>query len=297
MRRSAVIVSRALVDLVRRPAVTGLTIGTVAVVFLLLGLFGLLASNFSGLADKLSSRLRLTVFVDDDCQRECRQQLQQWLQSREAVAAVVVVERQQALEDFRRRLGDDAHLLEVLGENPLPASLQVELRPGKRRTEIMAALATQLEKLAGVEEVQYGQRWLGRFFRFIRVVRTLGLVLGGLILLAAAVIVSNTIRLSVYSRRQESEIMGLVGATPAFIKAPFYLQGALVGLLGAGLGVGLAYLAFLVVAPWLRMPVGLGQSSFTPAFLSPTTALLVVAGGALLGLAGTAASLWRHLRK
>lgn len=297
MRRPRVIIARALVDLVRRPAVTGLTVGTVAVVFLLLGLFGLLASNFSLLADRLSSRLRLTVFVEDDCRRECRQRLQQWLRSRPAVAGVVVVGRQQALEDFRRRLGNDAHLLDLLGENPLPASLQVDLHPGKRRAESLAALAAGLEKLPGVEEVQYGQRWLGRFFQFIGVLRTLGLVLGGLILLAAAVIVSNTIRLSVYSRRQEIEIMSLVGATTAFIKAPFYLQGALVGLLGAGLGVGLAYLAFLVVAPWLRMPVGLGQSSFTPAFLAPATVALVTAGGALLGLAGTAASLWRHLRK
>ena len=168
--------------------------------------------------------------------------------------------------------------------------------PAGQNPRIIGALAQQVVNLPGVEEVQYGQAWLDRFFRFVQTVRLLGLVVGVLIFLAALLIVSNTIRLSVFARREEIIILKLVGATDGFIKMPFYLEGVLLGLLGAVLGIALTWSAFALLVPEILVPGWLEETRFTVAFIPFEMVIWMVGAEAFLGVLGTMSSLWIHLK-
>lgn len=286
----------ALNRMARSPVVAGVTVGTVAVVFVVLGIFALLGHNLSLVADRLAAGLGLDVYLEDACTPGQRAQVERTLRADEAVVSVRYIDRQQALALFRKRSGPAVSVLDGLEENPFPASYQVRLRTGRSTPREMQRLAQQVVNLGGVEEVQYGQAWVRRFFDFMESARLLGLVIGALIVLAALLIVSNTIRLSVFARRDEMVILKLVGATDGFIKAPFYLEGLLFGLLGAGLGTGCTWLVFSLLVPGKLLAGWLGGAGLEAEFLPHTGVTWMILGGAVLGVLGTLTSLWRHLK-
>ncbi len=296
MARPIYFLRRALTHVGRSPVVAGVTVGTVAVVFLIMGIFALVGHNLELLTSRVGSGLKLSVFLLDDCTAQQRQAIQDVLEASAEVERVLFLDREEAASRFRRRFGRQAEVLDELGENPLPESFEVTFTASGQNPRIIGALAQQVVNLPGIEEVQYGQAWLDRFFRFVQTVRLLGLIVGVLIFLAAILIVSNTIRLSVFARREEIHILKLVGATDGFIKAPFYLEGVLLGLLGAGLGIALTWLAFAVLVPEILVPGWLEETRFKVAFLPFEMVTWMVGAGAFLGVLGTMSSLWRHLK-
>ncbi len=296
MARLLYFLGQALRHMRRSPIVAAITVATQAVVFLLLGAAWVVAHNLGRTAERLEAGLELSVFLRDGADAAQVAEVRARLVGSGHVAEVREVSPEEALARFRARLGGDAALLEALGDNPLPASLEVALTPEGRTPEGVRALAASVRGLAAVEEVQFGEAWLDRLFEALGVMRLIGWALGGLLVFATLLIVSNTIRLSVYARQEEIHILELVGATELFVKAPFYLEGALLGLLGAGLGLGLVAGLFHWLAAGVRLPLGPGAGSL-PVELPPLEALAVfVAGGALVGVLGTFTSLWRHLR-
>ena len=147
-----------------------------------------------------------------------------------------------------------------------------------------------------LDDLRYGQKWLERFTSFVQMLRFVGIVLGGFLLLAALFIVSNTIKLTLYARRDELEIMALVGATMRFIKVPFMLEGAIQGFLG-----GLLSLLFLALSFSFIIARSLNSFWLTPAdfellFLSFSQQLTLVLSGVLLGTLGSLSSLRRFVR-
>jgi len=287
---------RALSHIGRSPVVAGVTVGTVALVFLIMGVFALVGHNLELLSRRVGSGLKLSVFLLDDCSAEQREAVQKLLEASAEVLRVRFVDREAAASRFRQRFGRQADVLDELGENPLPESLEVTFAPAGQHPQSIGALAQRVVNSPGVEEVQYGQAWLDRFFRFVQKIRLLGLVVGALIFVAALLIVANTIRLSVYARQEGIHILKLVGATDGFIKAPFYLEGVLLGLLGAGLGIALTWLAFALLVPEILVPGWLEETRFTVAFIPFEMVIWMVGAGAFLGVLGTMSSLWRHLK-
>jgi len=297
MARLVYFLKRAAAHLGRSPAVAGVTVVTVAVVFLLLGLFALVGHNLSVLTDRLGEGFRLVVYLEDNCTNSEREAVRGVLQSDPNVESVSFTSREEALDEFKERLGPQAAVLDDLGKNPLPASFAATFTPEARNPESIGRLAQKVVNLVGVEEAQYGQSWLRSFFEFVSTASMLGLVLGVLILLAATVIVANTIRLSVYARREEIQILKLVGATAGFIKAPFYIEGILLGLLGAALGMLTAWILFSLMVPLVLIPQDLGRAPVRLEFLPGREVALLCLGGGLLGALGTLSSLWRHFRE
>lgn len=287
---------RALSHIGRSPVVAGVTVGTVAVVFLIMGVFALVGHNLELLNRRVGSGLKLSVFLLDDCSAEQREAVQNLLDVSDGVERVRFVNREEAATRFRQRFGRQADVLDELDESPLPESFEVTFAPAGQHPKSIGALAQRVVNSPGVDEVQYGQAWLDRFFRFVQTVRLLGLVVGALIFLAALLVVANTIRLSVYARREDIHILKLVGATDGFIKVPFYLEGVLLGLLGAGLGIALTWLAFALLVPEILVPGWLEETRFTVAFLPFEMVTWMVGAGAFLGVLGTMSSLWRHLK-
>lgn len=287
---------RALAHIRRNPFVAGVTVLTVAVVFLVLGVLAIAGHNLARLAARLETGLQVVVFLEDDAAEDALGGIRTRLSGSPWVGRVTHVSRGQALERFRERLGAEATVLEGLGDNPLPASFEIELSPQGRSPQNVRELAQELISLAGVEEVQYGQGWLDRYHDFMGAARLIGIFIGALIAFATLVVVSNTIRLSVYARQDEIEILKLMGATDRFVRAPFYLEGLSLATLGAAAGLGLTWMLFFLVASDRIIPMGPGLHDMSIEFLPPLVGAGMVLGGAAVGLLGTATSLGRHLK-
>lgn len=295
MARALYFARQALIDLRRNLFVTGVTIVTVAVVFLVLGVFAVIGYNLYSLAEQLGAELQMSIYLRDDLRAEQRDALEHLLAASNGVAAVRFKSRAEALEEFRNRLGPDMTILDSLSDNPVPASFEVTFTTGGRNTTVMHDLAQQLSGMPGVEEVQYSQGWMERFFGFLEASRTVGLFIVALIVLSTLMIVSNTIRLAVYGRQEEIQILKLVGATDRFVKAPFCIEGIVVCTIGAAAGIGLSWLLYRLVVPEVLVPTGFGGSGITIIFLPAAGVAGMVVGGALLGLLGTMTSLGKHL--
>jgi cell division transport system permease protein len=209
------------------------------------------------------------------------------------VESVAWVSKQAALERFRASPFGRASLLDGLDENPLPASLEIVLVPEQRNSKGLEALVRTLADLPGIEELGYGHEWVEGYSRAVALVRSVALASGAVLAFATLAIVANTIRLSVYARRDEIEILRLVGAGRAFVAAPFLLEGLLQGALG-----GLAALALL--AAGFRAGTGtlggglellLGYTELT--FFGPWAAAALMGAGAALGALGSAVAVLR----
>jgi cell division transport system permease protein len=151
------------------------------------------------------------------------------------------VSKDDALKEFTAQLGEDSDLLDVLDENPLPASLRIRLLEEAQTSERLALLAAWLREIPGVEEVRYGDQWVERLERYVKAFLVLDVVLGALVVASALFVVGNTVRLTVMTRERSIEVMRLVGATDWFIRVPFVVEGALQGAVAAGLAMAVLW--------------------------------------------------------
>jgi cell division transport system permease protein len=199
-----------------------------------------------------------------------------------------------ALERLRANLGDEAGVLEGVPADALPDA--VEVRAPGLSLVAARALGDALRAVPGAEEVDYGNVWLARLERFVRLSRTAGLALLAALALATAVLVSNTLRLAVFARRDEIEIMKLVGATDAFVRAPFLIEGAAQGIAGAGLAVLALLAAHGAILPRLRAAVQVAGGLTLADTLPWSLVAGLVGAGAAIGLLASALAVARALR-
>jgi cell division transport system permease protein len=202
----------------------------------------------------------------------------------------------EALQQFKRELQGRESLLEGLGENPIPASLQLRVHEASQTPEALKQLAASLGRLEGVEDVMYGQEWVDRVNAAIQMLRLLGLSVGLALGLASLLIVSNTIRLAVYARTEEIEVMRLVGASRLHIRAPFVLEGMIQGTLGAGLALVLLFGAYRATLWQIQVTPGQIFGMGVGSFLEPHWAVAMVLAGAAVGAFGSMISVGRFLR-
>ena len=282
--------NEALTSLWRSRLVNAVSIGTIAVSLFVLGAFLTVASALSGLVERWTETVQVIVYLDDNVEQRVLESLENRLREDPAVATLELVTREQALARFRGMFRDLSSLPEDLGENPFPASLEVTLRPSAQAPEDVKRMAQAFTGVPGVREIQYDLLWIERLSTGVRLVRVVGAFLGGILVLAAVFTISNVIRLTIYAREDELDIMRLVGATRAYVKGPFVTEGVIQG----GLGGLLASLLLWTALAWLSR--NLATSDLLPhatLALSPVIALLLVAGGMAVGLAGSLMSLSR----
>jgi cell division transport system permease protein len=285
---------RALRNMLHSPVLSAASIFTVGVALALLAFFAIAVLNVQRLTLSWAAELAIVAYLE---QPPDGLALNRWLAEIRAypeVAEVKYVSRQEAYQRFKQRLGSDADLLEGLGAEVLPASLEVRLKPERRQE--MTAVAERLGRNAAFGELHYGREWLERFEAFLLLLRTAGAALGGFLVLAAQVIVANTIKLTLYARQDELEAMTMVGATSLFIKLPYLIEGALQGLCGGILALLVSFAAFHIL---LRESLGsllLLTGIDTIHFLPPVWQILLVVGGALIGLLGSLLALRKFVR-
>lgn len=289
--KSRYFIRRALLNMRQWPFLCSASVLTMAVALATVATFFLVVMNVQQMASKWSEDLQVVAYLEKAPSAKQLSTLLSKLRNFPEISEVKHVSQKEAMKRFRLRLGEDAELLDGVDNDILPASLEISLDNRFRNRAGVDQVVKRLEQSVGIDDIRYGQDWLDRFESFVGLLQIVSLILGSFLLFAALFIVSNTIKLTLYARRDELEIMALVGATLRFIKIPFLLEGALQGLLG-----GLFSLMFLSVAFKFFLVQVLRSFWLTPAgidliFLDMNQQLILVASGILLGIFGSLTSL------
>ncbi|MDD2365234.1 MAG: permease-like cell division protein FtsX [Desulfuromonadaceae bacterium] len=293
--RAGFFLARALTNIRQNVFVNVVTIGTITLALLIVSLFMLIFVNLENAAENWSERVQVTVYFDEDLTEQTQVAFRDKISALSGVSRVNYVTREEAMRRFKNRLKGQETLLEGVRPEILPASFEIALKRTHRDTASVENFVNTLKKMPGITEVQYGEEWVRRFNAFLNFIRLLGALLGGFLIIAVIFIVSNTIKLTIYSRRDELEVMSLVGATRFFIKAPFLLEGLIQGAAGSFLSVLMLfalYEGFLHNAgSFLTFNPASSGLSFLP--LEYIGGLLLA--GALLGFIGSLTSLKRFI--
>jgi cell division transport system permease protein len=249
--------------------------------------------NFRTFAAYWGSQVHMVIYLRDNLTPERLEALRLVLSQAPEIASLEYTSKDQALQQLRTRLGEGARILEGLQTNPLPASFTVTIRDEFRRPELLRESVERYRQLSEIEDIDYGERWLERFHTLVWTLEIGVLGSGGIMGVAVMFIIATTVRLALYTRAEEIEIMQLVGATLWFIKLPFFLEGILQGVLGASLALGLCYGLFSLLMTWVK-PLGELFLDFSLVqFLPPPVIATMLLGGALLGGLGSLFSLKR----
>lgn len=276
----------ALRDLVRAGWIALSSVLLIALSLLTLGGFWVFSTNLGGAVARWREQLRIIVYLKTEPSPAAAGVLGQRIRAAGDVAQVRYVSKAEALQTLRRQLGAQAAVADTLPQNPLPASFEVTLAETASTPEATRALVERLAALPEVEEVQGGTEWMERLTQLQRLLGLVGLGVGGVLGLAAILTVTTATTLVLHARREELDIMRLVGAPEAVIRLPLLLQGIGQGLLGALLALLGLVGAYRLVRPRLEPLVTLTLGLPHTAFLSPTAVATLLVSGALLGGVG-----------
>lgn len=280
-------IREALLAFRRAPLLSVLSVTTIAFSLFVLGLFGLVAVNLRDALNRVAERVEIVAYVLPGTPVEAITLAEQDIEAFPEVQTASYVSEDSALARARRELVEFRDLLAELERNPLPASIEVKLKPSYRDAAHVNAVADRLKGFEFVDDVRYGRDWVEKLDRLRQLAAAVGIAVGAAFAAVAVIIIGTTIRMAVLQRSREIAIMRLVGATDGFIRRPFLLQGALKGLLGGVVAVGLSYAAYLLINRLL----------IQAAFFTPVQALGILGFGTLIGLLGSQLSVGRHLQR
>lgn len=251
-----------------------------------LGCFWVLSLNVGRAVAQWRERLRIVAYLREEPAPERVAMLLRRIEAVGGVQRVRYVDKREALAMLKRELGAQADVVDQLPSNPLPASIEVTPAPEASTPEGTRALIQRLSEFPEIEEVQGGTEWVERLAQWQRLLIGIGLAMGGVIALAAILTVTTATTLVLHTRREEIEIMRLVGATEAVIRFPLFLQGLAQGLVGAAMALGGLWLAYRFAQPRLDPILSLTLGLRQVTFLSPVEISLLLVGGGLLGAFG-----------
>jgi cell division transport system permease protein len=269
----------------RTPLLSILSVTTIAVSLFAFGLFGLVALNIRSALQQVEERVEIRAFIADGTEIEAVAAAMGDASAFPEVASVNYISREDALERARRELGELGDLFDA--GVVLPASIEVRMRPGSRDPNTVRTVALRLRAYEFVDDLRYGEEWVEQLHRIRNIATIAGLVLGAAFAVVSIIIIGATIRMAVLARGREIAIMRLVGATDAFIRRPFLIEGFVKGVMGGLLALVLTWLAATLVNEYL----------IETEFFDVRMAIAGVVFGALIGLVGSAASVGRHLRR
>jgi cell division transport system permease protein len=267
----------------RAPLLSALGVLTIAYSLFAFGLYALVAVNIRQALRGVEERVEVRAFIADGTPLDAVGAAIGDIGAFPEVAKVDYVSPEAALERARLDLGEFSDVFE---ETILPASIDIRLRPGLRDPQTVKAVADRVKSYQFVDDVRYGQEWVEKLYRLRGIAAATGAGLGVAFAVVAIIIIGATIRVSVLARAREIAIMRLVGATDAFIRAPFLIDGFVKGIIGGALALTLTWIVYRMVDTRFLELV----------FFDPRLIFLGVLGGALIGVAGSVTSVWRHLR-
>ncbi len=284
---------RALANIFENRLVHLVGIGTMAIAFLLFHAFLLVFVNINYWIEEQGSSLTMSIYFKGNPDKVAVEGVTEELLHYPEVTIKEFISKSDAMRILKKRLGDKSGVLDGLEDNPLPASLEIVLSRG-RSEDFPQQLKERIERLEAVDEVHYSHEWAEKIQAAMGAVRLAGVIFGGLLFLAALFIIINTIKLTIYLRHDEVEILKLVGATNRFVKAPFLIEGSIQGLLGGLTALAILFLGYLAIIT--RIDLRVGFASLDIVFLSPAVIMLLLLMSILVGFLGSMISLSRFFR-
>lgn len=285
---------RAIEDFRNNRLLNIITVLTISLSILIVCTFILFFINTSEIMNFWKKGLRVMAYLKPDVPDSERSNLEQQIQAMSGVESLRFISKEDALNQLKAQMQRQSSLFDNLDKNPLPDGFEIQISAAKQSWEKVEFLAAQIESLDAVEEVEYGQKWLGHFAQLFDLFTLTGYAMCIILVMAAVFIMANTIRLVIYSRRDEIEIMRLVGAAERFIKIPFYIQGLLQGALGASIGLIILFVVFWFMTSNIER--GFFSGLFNIQFLSPLISGAIFLISVLAGWLGSYISLKQYLK-
>ena len=268
----------------------------IAMALFVFGAFILAQENIAALLKGWGEQLQINASVAKDLSEAEIQSLQQRIRSYPEVAGVRHISQEQAWTDFRAALGAQSGVLEGLPRDVLPASIEISVRDNFRDAPLVESLVSRLKNEKGITSVEYAQDWVERVSVVLLAFEWAKWLFSGILFLTSYFIISSTVKLAILARKEEIEIMQLVGASRAIIEAPFVMEGMLQGTVGGALSLGGLWLGYQLMRNSVPLSLNLFGSNSALQFLDVRSAGLMIAIGCLLGAAGSLFSLRRSLR-
>lgn len=273
-----------------------LTSGTMAMTLFIFGGFLLIQENLHGMLRGWGSQIQIFAYLENNIPQADLQSVLEQIRSYPEVESVRLVSKGEAWESFRKTLGTQSGILDGLPPDILPSSLEIALKRPHRHRASVASVSQRIRGIKGIGEVEYPEEWIEKLGLLILGVQWAKWILGGFLFIATLLIVGSTVKLAILARKDEIEIMQLVGAPAALIKAPFVLEGMIQGIVGASLSLLSLWLLFLFLQYYLPSSLGIFPSSDQLQFLDSGAISLLVFLGWMLGAGGSLFSLRRFLK-
>jgi cell division transport system permease protein len=268
------------------------SIGSVASALIILGIFLIITLNFNFIVDTVESQVEITAYLDDSLMDEEISRIGRELIQVHGVKEVTFVSREQALKEFREQLGDKEGLLAAMEkDNPLPNSYRIKTQ----QPEIVKDVANMIGRIEGIAEVKYGKEIVDKLFKITGIIRFVGISVMAVLSIISIFIISNTIKLTVYARRREIEIMKYIGATDWFIRWPFLIEGMVLGFLGSLIAVGVLNVAYYYLFNFVVLNIPIIKLLPFDVFLYDLS-IWFLGIGTFIGAVGSGISIRRFLR-
>jgi cell division transport system permease protein len=290
------ILARTIQDMRRNLLPDVATIGVITISVLIFSVFSLIAFNLASFLKIWEDKIEVIAYLKRKTPASEVETLSNNIRQMGGVESVKYISSSDAMAFMEARLGGQKNLLEGIQPTVLPPSLEVQLRKEYRNAMRIGEVVSQLKQLPQIEEIQYGQEWVEMFSSLVHILRITQWFLGGLLLVAMAFIISNTLQLTISSRQEEIEIMQLVGASPSFVRIPFYVEGMIQGFLGAGLALLILFVLQRIVLLYLPLSMKDWFTKIPILFLPLNTLLGIIAGGMVLGFLGSFMASMRFLK-
>lgn len=285
---------RAFSDFVRHRFLHGVCMFTIALAVFIVCAFTLFFINAGDVMEQWQRGVRISAYLAPDADKSGAMDAKEAIEQYDGVDSVTYVPGEEGLAWLKDQLGEQSSLLADLEENPLPDALEIKPAGDMEGVEAIEGLAGKIAGRPEVADVEYARKWLHQFYGIYNLFKITAFVMAGLVFVAIMLIVANTMRLILYSRREEIEITRIIGADEAFIKQPFYLEAAMLGLCGGAAGVGLLYCTYLAVMP------NISAAGFLPffrvRFVPPEFAAFILISSMLVGWLGCWLTIRRFLR-
>ena len=276
-------------DIFKNGFLSIITVVTISLSIFIISAFVLLFVNINDVMNSWKKGLKIMVYLNNDVTSVRLPEIKRQLTGFNGVKSARFIPKEEALLSFKKSLPKKLSILEELKENPLPDAFEILMLPSSSIWETIETIAEKIQDMDSVDEVEYGRQWFGRFKNIFNLCKLAGYAIGGLFFVAGVFIVANTIRLLLYSRRDEVEIMRLVGAKDNFIKIPFYTEGMVQGTAGGVIGLFILFITFIFISS--NIDTGFSSSYFSIRFLPFGLIFVIVLCSMFVGWLGSFLSL------
>ena len=239
---------RAVQDIRDNGFLSSVTIITIALSVLIVSAFALFFTNANNVMNYWEKGVKIMAYLKPGTSQKNLHDIKRNIQEIYGVQDVNFISKEEAFKKLKKQMKRQSSILMNLNENPLPDAFEIRMTTSSQRSEKVEEVAKKIESMSSIDDIEYGQKWLKRFTNIFDLFRLAGYTMGGIFFIAAVFIMTNAIRLAIYMRREEIEIMRLVGASGNFIKGPFYIESIIQGTLGGMGGIAALFITFTLIS-------------------------------------------------